>query len=64
MCRERAALMYANLPYISSVAFVELPYLFAQVVVFVPICYFMIGAHSFLLPPACRMLTVLGNFGP
>ncbi|KAK9907686.1 hypothetical protein WJX75_008105 [Coccomyxa subellipsoidea] len=41
--RERAALMYANLPYISSVAFVELPYLFAQVVVFVPICYFMIG---------------------
>ena len=39
--------MYANLPYISSVAFVELPYLFAQVVVFVPICYFMIGAHSF-----------------
>ncbi|BDA47962.1 ABC transporter G family member 36 [Coccomyxa sp. Obi] len=41
--RERAALMYAHLPYISSVAFVELPYLLAQVLVFVPISYFMIG---------------------
>lgn len=37
--------MYANLPYISAVAFVELPYLFAQVLVFVPISYFMIGAQ-------------------
>ncbi|CAL8463057.1 g2591 [Coccomyxa elongata] len=41
--RERAALMYAHLPYISAVAFVELPYLLAQVLVFVPISYFMIG---------------------
>lgn len=45
-CRERAALMYAHLPYISAVAFVELPYLLAQVVVFVPIAYFMIGRCS------------------
>lgn len=45
-CRERAALMYAHLPYISAVAFVELPYLLAQVLVFVPISYFMIGEHS------------------
>ncbi len=48
ICRERAALMYANLPYISAVAFVELPYLLAQVIVFVPICYFLIGAHPVL----------------
>lgn len=38
--------MYAHLPYISAVAFVELPYLLAQVLVFVPISYFMIGEHS------------------
>ena len=41
--RERAAKMYARASYITAVGVVELPYLVAQTLVFVPISYFMIG---------------------
>ena len=41
--RERAAGMYSALMYVHSAALVELPYLFAQVCIFAPIVYFMIG---------------------
>ena len=43
MDRERAAKMYARASYITAVGVVELPYLVAQTLVFVPISYFMIG---------------------
>ncbi len=43
MYRERAAKMYARASYITAVGVVELPYLVAQTLVFVPISYFMIG---------------------
>ena len=35
--------MYARASYITAVGVVELPYLVAQTLVFVPISYFMIG---------------------
>ena len=53
-CRERAAKMYARASYITAVGVVELPYLIAQTIVFVPISYFMIGkpsAQSFVSSP-------------
>lgn len=37
--------MYARASYITAVGVVELPYLIAQTLVFVPISYFMIGAR-------------------
>lgn len=41
--RERAAKMYARASYITAVGIVELPYIAAQTIVFVPISYIMIG---------------------
>ena len=41
--RERAASMYAVQPYTTAVAVVELPYLLAQAIMFMPIVYFLIG---------------------
>ena len=38
--------MYARASYITAVGIVELPYLIAQTIVFVPISYFMIGELS------------------
>ena len=38
--------MYARASYITAVGVVELPYLIAQTIVFVPISYFMIGELS------------------
>ena len=35
--------MYARASYITAVGFVELPYIVAQTIVFVPVSYFMIG---------------------
>ena len=35
--------MYARASYITAVGIVELPYIIAQTIVFVPIAYFMIG---------------------
>lgn len=54
-CRERAASMYDLQPYITAVGFVELPYLLAQALVFVPISYFLIGkALSILTALSCH----------
>ncbi len=39
--------MYARASYITAVGVVELPYLVAQTLVFVPISYFMIGELDF-----------------
>lgn len=44
--RERAASMYAVQPYTTAVAFVEMPYLLAQAIMFMPIVYFLIGARN------------------
>ena len=55
--RERAAKMYARASYITAVGVVELPYLVAQTLVFVPISYFMIGE----LADRCH-LTFHGHF--
>ena len=41
--------MYARASYITAVGFVELPYIIAQTLVFVPVAYFMIGEPSQLL---------------
>jgi len=38
--------MYARASYITAVGIVELPYLIAQTIVFVPISYFMIGESA------------------
>ena len=35
--------MYARASYITAVGFVELPYIVAQTIVFVPVAYFMVG---------------------
>lgn len=43
MYRERAASMYAVLPFGIATGVVELPYLITQALIFVPIAYFMIG---------------------
>ena len=43
LCRERASKMYARASYITAVGFVELPYIVAQTIVFVPVAYFMVG---------------------
>lgn len=43
MYRERAASMYAVLPFGIATGVVEVPYLLAQALIFVPISYFMIG---------------------
>lgn len=51
-CRERAAKMYARASYITAVGIVELPYIIAQTIIFVPISYFMISE----LPPALQCL--------
>lgn len=45
-CRERAASMYSCAPYATASGFVELPYLFLQSAVFVPIAYWMIGFEA------------------
>ena len=37
--------MYARASYITAVGFVELPYIIAQTIVFVPVVYFMVGKH-------------------
>ena len=52
--RERAAKMYARASYITAVGIVELPYLVAQTLVFVPVSYFMIGER-----PGCLHMPVL-----
>ena len=41
--------MYARASYITAVGLVELPYIIAQTLVFVPVAYFMIGEPSHLL---------------
>jgi hypothetical protein len=46
--------MYGLQPYISAVGVVELPYLLAQAVVFVPISYFLIGAAALFLAITTR----------
>lgn len=46
MYRERAASMYAVLPFGIATGVVELPYLIAQALIFVPISYFMIGFRA------------------
>lgn len=38
--------MYAVQPYTTGVAIVELPYLLAQAIMFMPIVYFLIGAAT------------------
>lgn len=43
MYRERAASMYAVLPFGIATGVVEAPYLVTQALIFVPISYFMIG---------------------
>ena len=43
MYRERAASMYAVLPFGIATGVVEVPYLLTQALIFVPISYFMIG---------------------
>ena len=69
--RERAASMYAVQPYATAVALVELPYLLAQVLVFIPIFYFLIGElalssyHSLRMQPlhcpAAQLLRPAGS---
>ncbi|KAK9807392.1 hypothetical protein WJX73_000014 [Symbiochloris irregularis] len=41
--RERAASMYSNLPYALALGVAEVPYLITQMLLFVPVSYFMIG---------------------
>ena len=55
--------MYARASYITAVGVVELPYLIAQTLVFVPISYFMIGklpylvAQTLVFVPICYLMT-------
>ena len=53
--------MYARASYITAVGVVELPYLIAQTIVFVPISYFMIGKQPtrYLVPPQCHLVESL-----
>lgn len=46
MYRERAASMYAVLPFGIATGVVELPYLLTQALIFVPISYFMVGFRA------------------
>ena len=52
--------MYARASYITAVGIVELPYLIAQTIVFVPISYFMIGELS-ARPFTCSVLPCCVN---
>jgi hypothetical protein len=53
--------MYARASYITAVGFVELPYIIAQTLVFVPVAYFMIGEPSQSL--AARIVRTIGSCG-